>query len=86
MSLTQSKGARNGAKEDRLTGPFSNQAARRSRPLFVPEIRDGLLAGRKSAKWIRNNFDPEHKHYLGREPYWLEDDAYRWLESRPGAV
>ena len=86
MSLTPKRPGRNASDGDSTATSTEKGGGKPRRPIFVPEVRERLLRGRKSAKWVRKNFAPEYKHYLGRDPYWFEDDAYRWLESRPGAV
>ena len=86
MSLTHRGGSRNGVPPTTAESAADLVPRGRGRVLFVPDVREMLLGGRKSSKWIRKNFAPEYKHYLGRDPYWLEADAYRWIESRPGGV
>jgi hypothetical protein len=53
--------------------------------LFVRDVVE-LLGGKKSAWWVRNRFAPEQKHRLGRDPYWWEKDALRWLDEQTGAA
>lgn len=48
--------------------------------LFVADVVE-LLKHQKSAWWVRNKFAPEHKHKLGRDPYWWESDVTAWLDS-----
>lgn len=57
--------------------------AERGRMLFVADVV-ALLKGKKSAWWVRNRFAPEHKKKLGRDPYWWESDAQRWLDQQTG--
>jgi hypothetical protein len=59
--------------------------AERGRMLFVRDVVE-LLGGKKSAWWVRNRFAPEQKHRLGRDPYWWEKDALRWLDEQTGAA
>jgi hypothetical protein len=58
--------------------------AERGRMLFVADVVK-LLQDRKSAWWVRNHFAPEFKHKLGRDPYWWEADAQRWMDSEAAA-
>lgn len=64
--------------------PEAKPLAERGRMLFVGDVVD-LLKGRKSAWWVRNRFAPEHKHKLGRDPYWWEADALAWLDQQAAA-
>lgn len=66
----------------RLAAPDapSKPLAERGRMLFVADVVE-LLKHRKSAWWVRNKFAPEHKHKLGRDPYWWESDVTAWLDS-----
>jgi len=70
----------------RLSAPTDEgkPLAERGRMLFVPDVIE-LLKGKKSAWWVRNCFAPDHKHKLGRDPYWWESDALRWLDSEAAA-
>jgi hypothetical protein len=61
--------------------------AERGRMLFVRDVQalfptkpDGSPL--KSAWWVKNNFAPAYKHRLGRDPYWWECDAVRWLDAQ----
>lgn len=51
--------------------------------LFVRDVVD-LLKGKKSAWWVRNRFAPDLRHKLGRDTYWWESDALRWLDQQTG--
>ena len=75
------------ARTMRLEAPKQNSTplAERGRMLFVPDVIV-LLKHQKSARWVMNRFAPEHKHKLGRDPYWWESDAIRWLDEQQGAA
>ncbi len=61
--------------------------AERGRMLFVRDVQalfgqDEKGRWRKSDWWIRNRFAPESKRHLGRDPYWWEMDAVRWMDDQ----
>lgn len=64
--------------------PKAPPLAERGRMLFVPDVV-ALLHGKKSAWWVRNRFAPEHRKKLGRDPYWWESDAQKWLDEQEAA-
>jgi hypothetical protein len=66
----------------RITAPTPNATplAERGKMLFVPDVVE-LLKGKKSAWWVRNRFAPEYRHKLGRDTYWWENEAMRWLDQ-----
>lgn len=60
--------------------------ADRGRMLFVRDVQeligkrpDGTY--RKSEWWVRNNFAPDRKQKLGRDPFWWEIDVTEWLDK-----
>jgi len=63
--------------------------AERGRMYFLRDVqellgRDEAGAFRKSLWWIKNNFAPDTKRKLGRDPYWWEVDVLRWLDEQRG--
>lgn len=37
---------------------------------------------RRSLWWVRNMFAPDDRQYLGRTPFWWENDAVRWIDQQ----
>jgi len=84
---------RNSRASVRLAAPdrkATKPLAERGRMLFVRDVLE-LLPKKpdgspvKGTWWVRNSFAPEHKHRLGRDPYWWECDAVAWLDAQGAA-
>lgn len=66
--------------------PPPRPLAERGVMLFVKDVqqligKDESGEWRRSEWWIRVNFAPEFRRYLGRTPYWWTCDAIAWLEQ-----
>lgn len=82
MNLLKQRLERNGDERDPMRLVVPSPPANRGRLLYVEDVRQELLGGRKSASWVRHHFAPEFKHKLGRDDFWYDDEAHEWLRSR----
>jgi hypothetical protein len=70
--------------------PPAPPLAERGRMLLARDVQE--LIGKKpdgkwrrSLWWIRYNFAPDAKRYLGRDAFWWESEALAWLDAQRGA-
>ena len=73
----------------RLSGKHPLPLNQRGRMLFVEDVLS-LLSERSGGRlvrsrwWVLNNFAPEYKRKIGRDPYWWESDVAAWLDKQGG--
>jgi hypothetical protein len=81
MKLHIRREARNGGEISPASATTRQPSPSKGRLLFVQDVREELLNRRRSASWIRHHFAPQHKHKLGRDCFWHEEEARSWLDS-----